>query len=441
MNFFIMNKFIGPKNYKPIYKSETKESRNGRFEWNFVSLLTSEMANEEEEREVRVEFFKSSKTGQHQNLGFADFTISQLKDGTDSFDLQGRSKGAKMLFTRLNFSHRHTFLEYVFGGCEIQLTVAIDFTLSNGNPADKDSLHYLDLSKNEYLQAIRSVGEVLQYYDSDKQIPCLGFGACIPPAQNRASHCFALNGDIFDPECDGLEGVLEAYKSAIKTVNLYGPTNFAPIVELVCDMAEEEKVTQAHQKYFILLIITDGIINDMQKTIDQIVRGSTLPLSIIIVGVGSDEFANMDILDADETPLYSQRYKKYMEADIVQFVPFRDFRTNPIELAKQTLEEVPRQLLNYFRTQRIVPMPATEESRRKIQQKLSMQTSLGGHQKPEDFFARRKEKFLMKMTDLGYDIMAVTDFLEEKGLFEENVELVIDHLNNPAFENTLKRGY
>ena len=174
------------------------------------------------------------------------------------------------------------------------------------------------MNKNEYLQAIKSVGNILQYYDSDKQFPVYGFGAEIPPALNgRASHCFALNGDIFDPEVDGLDGVVEVYKNALKNVNLYGPTNFAPIIELVADMAEEENVTQANQKYFILLILTDGIINDMQKTIDQIVRGSNLPMSIIIVGVGSDDFESMDILDADENPLYSMRYKKYMDADIV----------------------------------------------------------------------------------------------------------------------------
>ena len=77
-----------------------------------------------------------------------------------------------------------------------------------------------------------------------------------------------MNGNIFDPEVDGLDGVVEAYKNALKTVKLYGPTNFAPIVELVNDMASEEKVTQDNQKYFILLIITDGIISDLQKTID-----------------------------------------------------------------------------------------------------------------------------------------------------------------------------
>ena len=161
------------------------------------------------------------------------------------------------------FHKRHTFLEYIFGGCEIQLSIAIDFTLSNGHPSDSDSLHYLDMNKNEYLNAIKSVGNILQYYDSDKQIPTLGFGATVPPSTNRASHCFALNGNIFDPEVDGLDGVMEAYKNSLKNVNLYGPTNFAPIIELINDMAEGERVDQLNQKYNILLIITDGIINDM----------------------------------------------------------------------------------------------------------------------------------------------------------------------------------
>lgn len=110
----------------------------------------------------------------------------------------------------------------------------------------------------------------------------------------------------------------------------------------------------------------------MQKTIDQIVRGSTsLPVSIIIVGVGSDDFNSMDILDADDVPLYSMKYKKNMEADIVQFVPFRDFKNNPQELAKQTLEEVPGQLLTYMKKKNIVPMPSTDEGKRRIQHKLA----------------------------------------------------------------------
>ena len=79
----------------------------------------------------------------------------------------------------------------------------------------------------------------------------------------------------------------------------------------------------------------------MQKTIDEIVRGSDQPLSIVIVGVGEADFDSMDVLDADTTPLYSKKYKRYMSADIVQFVPFREFRHDPYKLAKETLQEIP----------------------------------------------------------------------------------------------------
>ena len=111
--------------------------------------------------------------------------------------------------------------------------------------------------------------------------------------------------------------MIQAYQNAIKKVALYGPTHFSPILELVNDMTEHMKVNQVNQRYNILLIITDGIINDMQQTINEVVRGSDLPLSIIIVGVGSADFSAMDQLDADEAPLFSQKYRRYMSADNV----------------------------------------------------------------------------------------------------------------------------
>ena len=77
----------------------------------------------------------------------------------------------------------------------------------------------------------------MQYYDLDKKIPFLGFGAKIPPTTHRASHCFAVNGDIFDPECDGIEGVIDSYKNALSKVSLYGPTHFSEVLKLIVDMA------------------------------------------------------------------------------------------------------------------------------------------------------------------------------------------------------------
>lgn len=41
------------------------------------------------------------------------------------------------------------------------------------------------------------------------------------------------NGNPQNPYCDGIEGVMEAYYRSLKSVQLYGPTNFAPVINHV----------------------------------------------------------------------------------------------------------------------------------------------------------------------------------------------------------------
>ena len=117
----------------------------------------------------------------------------------------------------------------------MHLTIAVDFTLSNGDPSSPTSLHYFDPNKNEYLQAIQSVGEILQCYDSEKNISVYGFGANVPPIKNRASHCFAMNGNIFNPKLQGLPNIVDCYRNTLSKVRLFGPTHFAEIIKMVVD--------------------------------------------------------------------------------------------------------------------------------------------------------------------------------------------------------------
>lgn len=44
---------------------------------------------------------------------------------------------------------------------------------------------------------------------------------------------FYKNGNPQNPYCDGIEGVMEAYYRSLKSVQLYGPTNFAPVINHV----------------------------------------------------------------------------------------------------------------------------------------------------------------------------------------------------------------
>lgn len=54
-------------------------------------------------------------------------------------------------------------------------------------------------------------------------------------------------------------------------------------------------------------------------------HASHLPMSVIIVGVGNADFSDMQMLDGDDGILRSPKGEPVLR-DIVQFVPFRNFK-------------------------------------------------------------------------------------------------------------------
>ncbi|PKU33339.1 copine-2 [Limosa lapponica baueri] len=223
-----------------------------------------------------------------------------------TLSMAGRKLDKKDLFGKSD-----PFLEYYKLGDDgkwmlvHRTEVGIDFTASNGNPRDPSSLHYINpMGTNEYLSAIWAVGQIIQDYDSNTQ----GF--------------FKVCSET---DINGVEGIVQAYSACLPHIRFYGPTNFSPIVNHVARFAAQATQQEAASQYFILLIITDGVISDMDETRHAVVQASKLPMSIIIVGVGNADFAAMEFLDGDSRVLRSHTGEEAVR-DIVQFVPFRDFR-------------------------------------------------------------------------------------------------------------------
>uniref|UniRef100_A0A673BNJ8 Copine-3-like n=1 Tax=Sphaeramia orbicularis TaxID=375764 RepID=A0A673BNJ8_9TELE len=211
--------------------------------------------------------------------------------------------------------------------CIRRCEIAIDFTGSNGDPRTRESLHYINPEGyNEYLKAIWAVGNVIQDYDSNKMFPVFGFGAQVPPSW-QVSHEFPVNFNPSNPFCAGIEGVVQAYQQCLPQLKLWGPTNFSPVINHVACFARQALRQNVASQYFVLLIITDGVITDMDQTRTAIVEASYLPMSIIIVGVGGADFSAMEFLDSDDKLLRSP-FGHVAARDIVQFVPFRQFQVN-----------------------------------------------------------------------------------------------------------------
>uniref|UniRef100_A0A8C6LWJ3 Copine 3 n=1 Tax=Nothobranchius furzeri TaxID=105023 RepID=A0A8C6LWJ3_NOTFU len=306
-----------------------------------------------------LEFYKQTETGwqlahrtevikNNLNPTWKPFRISmQSLCGGDVEKLIKVNCAISKNFTRQSMKE-YTFLDYIMGGCQINFTIAIDFTGSNGDPKSPRSLHYINpQGYNEYLAAIWAVGNVIQDYDSDKMFPAFGFGAQIPPTW-QVSHEFPINFNPANPFCAGVEGVVLAYQQCLPQVKLYGPTNFAPIINHVAHFGRQALQQQTASQYFVLLIITDGVITDMDQTRSAIVNASRLPMSIIIVGVGGADFEAMEFLDGDDGTLRSATGEAALR-DIVQFVPFRQFtNAGSAALAQCVLAELPDQMASFF---------------------------------------------------------------------------------------------
>ena len=256
------------------------------------------------------------------------------------------------LYDYSEISQNFTFLDFIKAGVRIGLSIGIDFTGSNGHPLDLGTLHSLKGDKpNDYERAIRYCGDILAYYDYDQLFPVYGFGAIVNSSNMKeASMCFNLNFQD-NPDIYTINNVIQAYHECIEKDKLTfsGPTEFAPIIQAVIS-----KIGDDIFHYYILMILTDGVIDDLQETIDCLVAASQYPLSIIIVGIGNEDFKKMEILDGDEAPLISSIGQKRTR-DLVQFVSFSKFQNDEKKLAEEVLAEIPKQIVEYYKFKNLNP--------------------------------------------------------------------------------------
>uniref|UniRef100_A0A914HVM8 C2 domain-containing protein n=1 Tax=Globodera rostochiensis TaxID=31243 RepID=A0A914HVM8_GLORO len=341
-----------------VYRTEV-QNRTVDPEWKPIEITVRHLCEGDKNREFLVECFDYKLAGRHNLLGSALLSVHKLvtlrqhnynlerkhkkcsKKGTTSVD-------GSLRFLQAECRREYTWLDFIGGGMQLEFMVSIDFTASNGDVRLPNSRHYIDqLCLNQYEIAIRSVLEICQHYNSTKD------------------HLFPLVGQ---PTVCGVDGVMGAYRSTLNNVLLYGPTYFEPTVlyaQQKCRLFPRDG-----SRYQILLIITDGLIDDMAKTKLAVIEASSLPLSIIIIGVGEEDFLKMDELDSDEALL--QENNMVAKRDIVQFVPFREYYgavqtpNNKLsvqqqsqvqaQLAKAVLEEIPYQVTSYMRMHNIEPL-------------------------------------------------------------------------------------
>ena len=133
--------------------------------------------------------------------------------------------------------------------------------------------------------------------------------------------------------CRDFKEVLERYNEMVRRVTLSGPTSFAPIIRRAMRHVED-----SGRVFHILVIVADGQMEDEGETAAAIVQASSLPLSIVLVGVGDGPW---DIMEDFDDNLPARKFDNF------QFVNFhsalKDAKNPEASVALASLMEVPSQ--------------------------------------------------------------------------------------------------
>lgn len=191
-----------------LHQSEVREGKNNRYA--HYKIKESKLCNKNPKQAIIIRFYEDSGSSM---IGESYFDLVTIIDGKHRMTLtkKGSEKGVIMME---NFKQtiKYDFTDFLAAGMQMAMVTCIDFTASNGIQSANTSLHHFNAHKrSQYEEALHEVSAIVLDYDTDKLVPCFGFGAKVNmpnfSSQNKVHHCFPLNGSETNPNLFQLAGI------------------------------------------------------------------------------------------------------------------------------------------------------------------------------------------------------------------------------------------
>ncbi|KAL7078152.1 hypothetical protein ACQ4LE_002324 [Meloidogyne hapla] len=204
------------------------------------------------------------------------------------------------------------------------------------------------------------------YSNSDA---AFGLGAKIPP-QFRESQEFCLNLET-DPYCRGLSSVFSAFKTSFVNVQPLNMAHLSHVIYYVAKLAQNslsraspglssgnEAIADYNApNYFVLVIITRGVFDDLKETIQAIIFASRSPISIIFVEICNDQ-KREEIIELERLATAGTRlnyHGRKPERDCTQYVSipscrFEESKQNELKylIAERGLSTIGQQMCTWM---------------------------------------------------------------------------------------------
>jgi len=320
------------------------------------------------------------------------------------------SKFGRVIIKNKKFERVLTLGSILFGGTKFVPIIAVDCSLGNLTFDNLTCMHHFDKTKpNYYIEALKVIeSRITPFYS---KLFAYGFGANVNPKKEKASNCFSLTGNIFNPAVENKEELIESYMKTIKSVTLSLPVNFSEVIKTAKELAQIELQyfkTNKLNNYYILYILTPGVLDDSEETFNECLDIPELPLSIIFIKLtNKQKEETKDVDDLDELKKRLEQYQT-QKRKFMSYVEFDRIYNDLENFGKFLISTVPTQVLQFLKTH------AVGDEEMNGGGVFEEEKVIGAQSSCEEYFERLKSDYYRLLQAKGVSASNIEQILKRK---------------------------
>ena len=243
-------------------------------------------------------------------------------------------------------NNKISIFDFFKGGLKLSCFISVDYSNEITNPLKNTTINYINILQN--------VSSAISNYTKNHLFYAFGFGAR-PRNTFSNINVFSLNMNEKDSSINTIEKVIQNFNSCLSK-NLIEPQENRNISSLIKKITNEIYNLYELRFYNVSFILTRGNIekNDIQKTIDAIIESSYLPLTIFVIGIGKNDFSQIQKIIGSNHK-YSSLGMEKMRNNILFTSLIDDFSNSDEKLISWCIKELTKQIINFYELTKTSP--------------------------------------------------------------------------------------
>ena len=335
--------------YEPInkllYESEILDN-NSKVCFNEISIPINELSTDDNLDDNMVEIiFKDM--AHSDELGKFKSSISELLEKEINYDLKGNKK-ANIICRRKNF---YSLIDYLERDLHLATTIFIDFSEKG-----EANTHHLINNKSVFENLLENFISILEPYNEDQFFHIYAYGFT-PKEKFKGDYdpnMYPLNRKIETPSISR-EDIKKFYDEFVNLISFNKEkTKFNLIVKKFNNIVKEDFDVDYIREYNVLLLFVNSDVSEEKELINELILSTNFPISIIIIGLGKGPFPNLENLEEKFLSFTDNEGNKPNRKNF-KFVSFNNYSRNYQNTAKNSLIDIPDEMIEYLGIKNIEP--------------------------------------------------------------------------------------